>query len=442
MTDNRKNTDLMMVVASDISGQLRGKAMPLRAKVLRTETGVGWTGTCVQITSFGPIAASPWGPRGDLLIRPDYSTMIDLAIPEYGVNECYVIGDVMTLEDEPWECCLRGQAKAAAERLEKDHGLILKAAFEHEFHYSGGRPQPGLGYALRAFRRMGEFPDRLMLALDRVGLKLDTFMPEYGPGQCEVTIGPNEAIGACDDAVVLREMTRAVAHGLGERASFAPILDPDGVGNGVHLHFSLHDVDGNPVDLDNTKPHGVSEKAGAFVAGVVRRLPEFVSMTAPAVASYIRMTPHRWSPTCNNFGYRDREAAVRICPVFKPQDEKDVAGKFHFEYRVSDAAASPYLVMAALLNAGLNGLDEGMPTPEITESDPNEMTPEQLANIGCARLPNSLADALDRLEASDWAKAAFGETFIEVYLAHKRCEIDIMSGLTDTEICEKYAQAY
>jgi len=100
MTDNRKNTDLVMVVASDISGQLRGKAMPLRAKVLRTQTGVGWTGTCVQITSFGPIADSPWGPRGDLLIRPDYSTMVDLSMPEYNVNECFVIGDIFTLEDD------------------------------------------------------------------------------------------------------------------------------------------------------------------------------------------------------------------------------------------------------------------------------------------------------------------------------------------------------
>jgi len=83
-------------------------------------------------------------------------------------------------------------------------------------------------------------------------------------------------------------------------------------------------------------------------------------MTAPSVPSYFRLTPHRWSPTYNNFGYRDRESAVRICPVFMPGTPDDVARKFHFEYRAADAAASPYLVLAALLKAGLTGLDEGL----------------------------------------------------------------------------------
>jgi glutamine synthetase len=171
-------------------------------------------------------------------------------------------------------------------------------------------------------------------------------------------------------------------------------------------------------------------------------MPEFLAMTAPSVPSYIRLTPHRWSPTYNNFGYRDRESAVRICPVFMPGTPDDVARKFHFEYRAADAAASPYLVLAALLKAGLAGLDEDLPTPHVTESDPADLPESELSAIGCERLPVSLATALDRLEASDWAKSAFGDTFVDVYLRHKRCEVDIMNGLTDEEICAKYAEAY
>ncbi len=439
----RPDTDLIMVCTSDIAGQLRGKAMPRRSVEARRGIGVGWTPTNTMITSFGPIAPTPWGPLGDLMLVPDFSTRVDLALPEWGLDESFVLGDVLTLEGDPWDCCLRGQLARALDRLERDHGLTLVASFEHEFHYSGGEPQPGLGYALRAFRRLGAFPNRLMAVLDRAGLALDTFMPEYGPGQCEVTIDPKPALRAADEALILRELTRATARGLGARASFAPIMDPDGVGNGVHLHFSFRDREGRPVSWNPAREHGVSAPAGAFLAGVLKQLPAMLALTAPGVPSYLRLTPNRWSAAFNNLGLQDREASLRICPVFGTElDDETRAARFNFEYRAADAAASPYLLLAAVVNAGLSGLDAGLATPSVTRQNLAELDAAALAALGCERLPTSLAEALDRLQASDWAREAFGPVLIDAYLRHKRNEIEIMDGLSPKEICARYALAY
>ncbi len=442
MTAERRQTDLVMVVTSDIAGQLRGKATPLENLQSRQNIGVGWTPTNTFITSFGPIADGPWGAFGDLMLRPDLSAMVDLNLPDFGINECFCIGDVFKLDGDPWECCLRGQLKSAIQRLEERHGLRVTAAFEHEFHYSGTEEQPGLGYALRALRRMGEFPDRLMDVLARAGLTPDTFMPEYGPGQAEVTIAPADALRAADEAVILREVTRAVARGLDARASFTPIVDPAGVGNGVHLHFSLKDMDGNPVNYDKSGPHGVAEKAGTFVAGILKHMPALIAMTASSVPSYLRLTPHRWSAAFNNFGLQDREAGVRICPVFKSQPDEDVSGKFHFEYRAADAAVSPYLLFAALINAGLDGLDNKLAVPTITTEDLTTWDETVLADAEIVRLPDQLAAALDNLQESEWARAAFGDSLVDAFLRHKRCEIEIMEGLTEEDICERYVAAY
>lgn len=436
----RAETDLIMVCTCDVSGQVRGKAIPRRAVERRRETGIGWTPTNVFLTAFGPIAESPWGALGDLYIRPDFSTQVDLELPDWGIDESFVLGDVMTLTGEPWSCCLRSQLRSAVRRLEERHGLTVRASFEHEFYYVGTEAQAGLGYSLRAYRRLGVLPDRLMAVLDAAGLELDTFMPEYGPGQCEVTIEPRTALRAADEAVILRELVRATARGAGSRASFAPIIDPEGIGNGVHVHFSLWDAAGRPVSYDPQVPSGVSSRAGAFIAGVLKRLPEFLAIVAPAVTSYLRLTPNRWSAAFNNLGKQDREAAVRICPVFGSVEGTDE--RFHFEFRAADATASPYLVLAALINAGSSGLDERLGTPYITERNLANASADQLKDMGSERLPTDLKGALARLKDSDWATAMFGETLIDVIDRHKRCELAIMEGLSEEERCQRYAAAY
>src|SRR5436190_12358325 len=142
-----------------------------------------------------------------------------------------------------------------------------------------------------------------MAAMRAAGLTPDSFLPEYGKRQYEVTVAPSRGLRIADEAVIQREMARAVAHRLGHRAIFAPILDPDGVGNGTHIHFSLWDGSDRPVLYDAARaPYRLSQIGEHFVAGLIEHLPILTAITAPSVASYYRLQPNRWAPTWANLG--------------------------------------------------------------------------------------------------------------------------------------------
>lgn len=412
---------LIMICTCDLAGQVRGKALPLSRLEDRAQLGIGWTPTNSQITAHGPIAPTPWGALGDTYLKPDLSTKIDLEIgPER--FERFVMADIMTLAHEPWSCCPRGFLKRQIEAL-AEHGLTLRAAFEHEFAYLGEPERPNSSYSLASFRQQGGFADKLFGVIDQAGVKIDTFMPEYGPSQYEITIGASDALRAADEAVILRELVRATALTEGRRASFTPILRPDAVGNGVHIHFSLADQAGQPVNYAPAQSMNVAPKAAAFLEGVRRHLPGLLAVTAAGTVSYLRLQPNRWSAVHNNISAQDREAALRICPVFG--DNPDQA--FHFEYRAADATSSPYLALGAIMAAGLAGLTEGL----AIEAD---------AHV--ERLPKTLDEALEWLRADQVLERALGPTLHSLYLDHKVHEAEFMGHLSPQEQCRRYALAY
>ena len=437
-----KREEIVMLCTSDLSGQVRGKGFPARNLEARLNKGVGWTPTNSMITAHGPIAPSPWGPFGDLVLLPDPETRVRVDFGEQHAAEHFVMGDIRHLDGKPWAVCPRSFLKRVIAALEARHGLKVEAAFEHEFVYEAMEERPNASYALDSFRRQDTFGETYLGAMREAGLSLDTFMPEYGPKQYEVTVGPATGVRAADHAVAVREIARAVAGRLGSRASFTPILRPDAVGNGVHVHFSLADaVTGKPVNYDQEHPNGMSATAGSFVAGILAGMPAITAVTAAASISYLRLTPNRWSAAYNNLGFRDREVGVRICPVFETAGT-DVARQYHFEYRAADAAASPYLVLGAILAAGLHGLDKGLPIPRVCEGAPQNLTEAQRAELGIVRLPQSLSEALDLFEADVDLTESFAAELKSAYLAHKRFEAGMMETLTPEEQCEKYRLAY
>lgn len=434
--------EIVMLCTCDLAGQVRGKGFPAADLEKRLARGIGWTPTNSFITAHGPIGPTPWGPYGDLVLIPDPATEVRIDMGPDHAAEHFLLGDILTLEGEPWAVCPRGFLKRMLGELEARHGLRLVAAFEHEFLYEGVEERPNSSYALDAFRRQDRFAETFLGQLRANGFALDTFMPEYGPKQYEVTIGPETGVTAADRAVALREIARGVAQRLGSRASFTPILRPDAVGNGVHVHFSLvRAADGAPVNHDPAHPQGLSATAGAFIAGVLERMPAICALTAAATVSYLRLTPNRWSAAYTNLGFRDREAGVRICPVFRVPGA-DIARQFHFEYRAADAAGSPYLVLGAIVAAGLSGLDAGLPPPPVAGRAPQTMTAEERAALGIRPLPGSLSGALDLLEADAVIGAALGEDLRMAYLAHKRFEAGLMEPLDPAEQCARYLMAY
>ncbi len=432
---------LIAAVTSDIAGKVRGKAFPVSQWEKRRKRGVGWTPTNVQITCFDAIAESPYGALGDLLLVPDADARVEVDFGDDGVPERFAFGDIVSLEGEPWECCTRAILKKALGRLEQAAGVRLKAAFEHEFHIMA--PQYGVGeaYTLSGYRAQAGFGETLMAALRAAGLSPDTLMKEYGAGQYEVTVDPAMGVRAADEAAILRELTRATAIRCGEAASFTPIRDPSGVGNGVHIHMSLMNADGSPATYDPGGPHGLSATAGAFVAGILKYLDAIVALTAPSAISYERLTPHRWSAAYNNLGFRDREASVRICPVTS-RDPAAIASQYNIEFRAADAAASPHLALAAIVHAGVQGIEEGLPSPEATEEDLSLLDADALVARGYVRLPQSLPQALARFMGSDVVGTWFDGDFLGIYHAHKQGELAYLEDLPPQQRYEVYEAVY
>lgn len=432
-----------MVCCSDIAGQTRGKAFPVKLLDARRHRGVGWTGTNIMITGHGPIADSPFGSFGDLILRPDLDTHVRVDFDDdEAAPEQFVLADICNTDGSPWDCCPRNFLRRGLEALKEECGLLLKASFEHEFHYDAVEERPNSGYNLDAYRRQGSFGETFLYALARAGLEPDTFMPEYGPCQYEVTVEPSVGLRAADNAVILRELARATAWRLGGRASFTPILRPDAVGNGVHVHFSLLDAGTRkPVGYDPGRPHGISERMGSFAAGMLAKMPALTALTAAATISYLRLVPHRWSASYNNLGIQDREAGIRRAPLFETGGAAPER-QFNLEYRAGDASASPYLFLGGLVWAGLDGLRRGLATPEATEEDASEFSEEELKRRGLVRLPRSLGAALDALAGDTDLAQAMGPVLHDAYLKHKRFENALLSELSPEEQCERYRLVY
>ena len=415
---------IVFVGTSDLSGHFRGKSFPAADLPARLQRGVGLAPTNIFMSAFGPIQVTTFGTKGEVLLIPDPATRV--FVPFAGsTTEYFFIGDIRTLEGAPWEFCPRHILRRALDRLRSETGHGLLASFEQEFTYDGVAGHPWQPYELDAYRRQGFFGEALLAAMRQPGVIPDSFLSEFGPRQFEVTSAPAAGLRAADDAVITREIAQAVAFRLGQRVSFTPIPEPNGTGNGTHIHWSFLDRDGQPVLYDEQRPWQVSLLGSQFIAGIQHHLPALCAVTAASVASYYRLRPNRWAPVHADVGPLDRGAALRICPVVG-SDPAQRARQFNVEFRVADATANPYMALAMLVQAGLDGIRHKR---EIDLTSPRS-------------LPTSLGEALRLLEASESAAEWLGADVLSAYLLFKRAEIKAVENLDENAICRRYAEVY
>lgn len=415
---------IVFVGTSDLSGHFRGKSFPAADLASRLQRGVGLAPTNIFISAFGPIQMTTFGTRGEVYLVPDPATRV-LVPFEDGISEHFYIGDIRNADGSPWAFCPREVLRRALAQLEAAAGLRLFATFEQEFTYSGVAAHPWQPYELDAYRRQGPFGEALLAALRQAGVVPDSFLSEFGPQQFEVTVAPTIGVRAADDAVITREITQAVAYRLGERASFTPLPEPDGVSSGTHIHLSFLDADERPVLYDEGHPWQVSAAGAQFIAGILHHLPSLCALTAPSVVSYYRLRPNRWAPLLADAGVLDRGTAIRICPA--PAGDREArARQMNIEFRVADATASPYLALAVLVQAGLDGIRHRR---DVSAAPPSP-------------LPTSLGAALDLLEANAGAIEWLGADLHAAYLKFKRAEIAGLANCDETEVCRRYAEVY
>jgi glutamine synthetase len=433
--------ELVLFLYSDLSGLSRGRAFPLGDLEERMISGVGWVPADQALTPFDVIAdPNPWGPIGDLRLVPDPATEVRVDRWPEASPLHFFLCDAVNTDGSPWDACPRVLLKGALDELEREAGLRLMAGFEQEFHLSG-ISRPGPAFSMEAHRVVEPLGPAVVAALAAGGLEPETFLPEFGPGQYEINCRPAMGVAAADRAAAVREVVRETARRLGYRASFTPIVDPEGVGNGVHIHFSFVDDAGNAATHDPERPGQVGEIPGRFVAGIIRHLPALVALTAPSVVSYLRLTPHRWSAGFTAFGDRNREAAVRIAPVVSIGGA-DPGRQFNLEYRAADAAACPHLALAAIVLAGVEGIREKLPAPPLIDTDPADLADRERERLGVRRLPGSLGEALEALEADRVARSWFPPPLLDCYLSLKRTEMRLVEDLEPSQACARYLDVY
>jgi glutamine synthetase len=415
-------TELVALVCCDLGSIVRGRSLPTSQLSGWLQAGVGWVPANLSITPLGTLAEqSPFDSVGDLRLLPDAETQVRVeGQGDSGALE-FVLCDIVETDGTPWECCPRHFLRAALDELDGEFGVRLLASFEHEFQLIGEAPPPP-PFSLEAQRAVEPFGSEVMGALLQAGVE-------------------PEGVEAADRSVILKEVVREIARGRGARASFAPLIDPDGAGNGVHVNLSLIDAAGEPLLFDAARPGCLSELAERFAAGILAHAGALSAFTAPSPASASRLTPHRWSVGAICLGRANREALLRI-PSIVAISRAAPARQLRLEYRGADATANPYIALGAIVRAGLDGLRAELPAPPILDRDPAALEGADATRFGVGALPQSLGEALDALAGDEVARDWMAPLLYDAYVGVKRAELQETETLDSHEVCRRYAAIY
>jgi glutamine synthetase len=427
-------------VQTDLGGLTRGRAA-WNGKSDALDGSVGWVPVNQLASPFDTIPSpNPWGPSGDCRLRPDGATLVDVQLDD-DVRLRTVLCDMVELDGRPNPLCSRDFLRRVVQKL-ADEGLSVMAAFEQEFWLELPGTREALpGFSLQRSVQAEPFVTDAARLLDAAGLEPEMLLAEFAPDQFELTVRPTSAIAAADRAVLTRELLRMVARKAGGRASFTPVRAPGSLGSGTHIHFSLWDESGAPITYAPGQNADLSPIAQAFCAGITRHMRALCALTASSVVSYERLQPHRWSAAYTCLGRQNREATLRVCPIVG-FSTTPVERQFNIEYRAADATANPYVALAGLLAAGLDGILSGAALSPLVDSDPSELTDAEQRAAGVERLPTSLPEALDVLERDDVLTAAMGPELYQAFLLAKRHEVAHCAGLDPAALHHLYASIY
>lgn len=317
----------------------------------------------------------------------------------------------------------------------KARGLSPVAGFEMEFFLLSGRspltklPVPdhrvyGVGVGADPTGTL----EQIMEIAHACELQPEGANSEFTPSQVEASLHYQDAIRAADSAFLFRILAREIARERGIDVTFMGRPFNDAVGNGLHVNISLNDESGLNAFIDESDEHGISPVMRHFIAGLLDHHEALAAFAGPTVNSYKRLAPGMLSGYWANWGWDNRISTVRV-------PGQRGAGT-RVEHRMADGSANPHLLTAALLAAGLSGVERELPLPEPQEGDADS------APNTDRHTPHTLADALDALEADEVLRSYFHPDLIAVYLDLKRKEYDRwIATVTDWEQNE-YSRVY
>jgi len=338
---------------------------------------------------------------GDFVAMPDLETYAPLP---YQPSIGRVLSYLRTEAGEAWAGCPRTRLRDMLDTLAQ-RGFSARAAFEPEFTLfrtaEKGNYTPADAFTMYSVARMEaehDLLDEIEATLAQQGIRVVGMGAEYGAGQLEINLHHEPPIKAADDLLTFRETVKALARRRGLIASFMPKPYDHLAGNGVHVHLSLWDMEGSEDHSAGDGPLGLSAAMAHFIAGVLIHAPALCGVFAPTVNSYKRLLPGSWAPAHIGYAADNRAALVRVPGASRPR----------MEFRAGDHTAHPHLALAALIAAGIDGLDRQLdPGPPAT-GDLGHLPDDALARQGVRLLPRTAREALDALEADPVILDALG----------------------------------
>ncbi|MFN2339976.1 MAG: type I glutamate--ammonia ligase [Halanaerobium sp.] len=411
-----KNVKFIRMQFTDILGIVKNVAITVKQLEDALDNQIMFDGS--SIDGFTRIQES------DMYLRPDYDTFTIFPWrPEEGGAVARLICDVYTPDGEPFSGGPRNVLKKALEEAE-EMGFEMNVGPEPEFflfqldengdattktHDNGGYFDLGpIDKGINARRS-------IVLALEEMGFEVEASHHEVAPGQHEIDFKYAPALKTADNIATFKFVTKSIAHEHGLHATFMPKPIFGENGSGMHVHQSLF-KDGENVFYDEDDRLGLSKTAYHYIGGLLKHARSITAITNPSINSYKRLVPGYEAPVYVAWSSANRSALIRI-PAARGAGTR-------MELRNPDPTANPYLAIAVMLKAGLDGIKNEIEPPAEVLENIYEMTADKKAELNIESLPSNINEAVQLLLEDEVIKSVLGDHVLEHFVAAKKVEWD------------------
>ncbi|NHN60367.1 MULTISPECIES: type I glutamate--ammonia ligase [Halorussus] len=409
-----ENVDFVRLQFTDITGTVKNVSVPASQVEKAFEEGIWFDGSSIE--GFVRIQES------DMRLEPDPETFAILPWRSNGDSaSARLICDVVNTDGTPFEGGPRQVLKSVLAEAE-EMGYEVSIGPEPEFFLfekdeegkATTTPHDSGGYFDLAPKDLASDVRReIIFTLEQMGFEIEASHHEVAEGQHEINFKYDDALGTADNIATFRAVVRAVAEQHDLHATFMPKPISAINGSGMHSHISLFE-DGENAFADEDDEFNLSETAYKFMGGVLEHAQAFTAVTNPTVNSYKRLVPGYEAPVYVAWSDVNRSALIRV---------PDAAGaSSRFEIRSPDPSCNPYLALAAVIKAGLDGIENDADPGEPVREDIYEFDDEKREEYGITTLPGSLDSAIDALEADEVVTEALGDHVTEKFVQAKRAD--------------------
>ncbi|OLZ39633.1 glutamine synthetase [Natrinema saccharevitans] len=432
-----QDVDFLRLQFTDILGTVKNVSVPARQAEKAFTEGIYFDGSSIE--GFVRIQES------DMRLKPDPETFAILPWRQKDESAAArMICDVYdTTTDEPFEGDPRRVLKNALDRAE-EMGYMVNAAPEPEFFLfeedEDGRATTKTndagGYFDLAPKDLASDVRRdIIYGLEEMGFEVEASHHEVAEGQHEINFTYDDALTTADNVGTFRTVVRAIAAQHDLHATFMPKPIPRINGSGMHTHLSLFTEDGENAFHDEDDEFNLSDEAHAFTAGILEHAPAITAIANPTVNSYKRLVPGYEAPVYIAWSDRNRSALIR-----KPAARTPAASRV--ELRSPDPSCNPYLALAVMIHAGLDGIENDLECPDPVRENIYEFDEAKREEYGIDTLPSNLGEAVEALEEDEAIYDALGDHVAPKFIEAKEQEFeDYLVDVSDWEL-DRYLETF